>query len=66
MTALHILLYAALALTLASLVSGVISMARGGEFDRRHGTEFMFARVGFQALTVVIILLGIAALHFAW
>lgn len=50
------LIVVALLLTVGSLVSGVISMGHGGEFDRRHSTQFMFARVGFQFLTVVILL----------
>ena len=50
------LIVVALLLTVASLVSGVVSMGHGGEFDRQHSTQFMFARVGFQAVTVVILL----------
>lgn len=50
------LIVVALLLTVASLVSGVVSMGHGGEFDRQHSTQFMFARVGFQAVTVVVLL----------
>lgn len=43
-------------LTVGSLVSGVISMAHGGRFDRQHSTQFMSARVGFQFATVLLVL----------
>jgi hypothetical protein len=54
MTISIILIVAALILTVGSLVSGVISMAR---FDRQHSTQFMSARVGFQFATVLLVLL---------
>lgn len=50
-----VLVVTALVLTVASLVTGVISMGRGGRFDHEHSTQLMFARVGFQALTVAIL-----------
>jgi hypothetical protein len=42
--------------TLVALVGGVASMAHGGEFDRRHSHQFMFARVALQALAFVLLL----------
>ena len=47
---------AVLLLVIASLVTGVISMAHGGEFDRKHATQFMFFRIGFQALAVLLLM----------
>ena len=47
---------AVLLLVIASLVTGVISMAHGGEFDRKHATHFMFFRIGFQALAVLLLM----------
>ena len=47
---------AILLLVIASLVSGVISMANGGEFDRKHSEHFMYFRIGFQALAVILLL----------
>lgn len=46
----------AVVLTVASLLSGVISMGRGGDFDHKHATHLMFFRVGFQALAVLLLL----------
>lgn len=59
MTAVTVLVVIALMLTIGSLIAGVISMSRGGEFDRRHGTQFMFARVGFQTVTVLVLLVAL-------
>lgn len=53
----------ALAATTVVLIAGVISMARGGEFDRRHSVELTFARVGFHAVTVILVI--VAALYAA-
>lgn len=44
--------------TVVTLGMGIFSMARGGEYDRQHGTQLMGWRVGLQALTLV--LLGVA------
>ncbi|MEE8365368.1 MAG: twin transmembrane helix small protein [Gammaproteobacteria bacterium] len=49
----------ALLLTVAILGTGIWSMIRGGEFDKKHSTELMFARVGMQAVTVLLLLLAI-------
>lgn len=43
-------------LIIASLVTGVISMAMGGDYDRKHAEHFMYFRVGFQALAVVLLM----------
>ena len=51
------LMIAVLTLVIASLVAGVISMANGGEFDEQHSEHFMFSRVGFQALAVLVLLI---------
>jgi hypothetical protein len=42
--------------TVVVLFVGIVSMARGGEFDRQHSVQLMFARVGFQAATVILII----------
>jgi hypothetical protein len=47
---------AVLLLVIASLVTGVISMGQGGEFDRKHAEHFMYFRIGFQALAVLLLL----------
>ena len=56
MTTVFWLTIAVLVLVIASLVTGVISMAHGGEFDRKHATHFMFFRIGFQALAVFLLM----------
>ena len=45
-----------LVLIIASLVTGVISMAKGGEYDRKHSEHFMYFRIGFQALAVILLM----------
>jgi len=49
----------ALLLTIAVLGTGIWSMAHGGEFDRKHSSQLMFARVGMQAVTLVFLFLAI-------
>ncbi len=55
-TALLVLVFLALALTVGSLAWGLISMSKGGESDRQHSHEYMFARVAFHAVAVALAL----------
>jgi len=57
MSTIFLLALVAVVLAIASLVSGVVSMGHGGEYDQRHALQFMFSRVGFQALAVLFLLL---------
>jgi hypothetical protein len=50
--------------TVVILFVGIVSMARGGEFDRQHSVQLMFTRVGFQAAAVILIIA--AALYAAY
>jgi len=50
-------LLAALA-TAISLFNGITSMAHGGESDQQRSHWLMFRRVGWQALTILFLLLG--------
>ncbi len=50
--------------TVVVLFVGIVSMARGGEFDRQHSVQLMFTRVGFQAAAVILIIA--AALYAAY
>jgi len=59
MTTLSLLLIAGLVATAAVLISGIVSMAHGGEFDERHSHQLMFARVGVQAITLVLLLIAL-------
>ena len=59
MTILNIMIVVALAATLGILFFGLFSMARGGEFNKKHSNKLMRMRVIAQFAT--IILLGIFA-----
>jgi len=39
------------------LLIGIISMLKGGDFNKRWGNKLMRARVGLQGLAVILILL---------
>ena len=51
----------AAAATAVSLFNGITSMAHGGEADLRESHRLMFKRVGWQALTVIFLLMGLLA-----
>lgn len=59
MSILTVVIVAALVLTLVTLITGIGSMAHGGEFDEKHSTQFMFARVASQGLTLLLLLLAL-------
>ncbi|CAD7851592.1 MAG: hypothetical protein [Olavius algarvensis Gamma 3 endosymbiont] len=59
MNILNMVIVAALLITVAVIGTGIWSMAHGGEFDRKHSTELMVARVGMQGITVVLLLLAV-------
>ena len=62
MNMLTILIVAALVMTIGLIGTGIWSMAHGGEFDQKHSTQLMFARVGMQGITFLLLL---AAIFFA-
>ena len=53
---LTILLFVAMGLTLVVLFTGLISMARGGEFNRKNSNRLMRLRVILQGIAVLIFL----------
>ncbi|MEK6551609.1 MAG: twin transmembrane helix small protein [Pseudomonadota bacterium] len=59
MTILSVLVIVGLFATAIALVFGIASMAHGGEFDRRHSHQFMYARVGLQGITLVLVLIAL-------
>lgn len=61
MKTLSILLAIALAGVMLVLILGLIAMARGGDFNAKYGNKLMQARVGLQALAVVLFLLFVFA-----
>ncbi|HYD97803.1 MAG TPA: twin transmembrane helix small protein [Alphaproteobacteria bacterium] len=54
-----ILMFIALASVLATLVIGVVGMARGGEFNRKHGNRLMRMRVMLQGAAIALLALAI-------
>ena len=58
MTTLTWIILLALLATLVALGTGLGSMVRGGVFDARHSTQFMFARIGAQAIALVLLLVA--------
>jgi len=59
MSSLTIVISVALIATIVALGTGIVSMMRGGEFDRKHDTQLMFARVGLQGITFVLLLIAL-------
>jgi len=59
MNILTMVIMLALVATIGLIGTGVWSMAHGGEFDRKHSTQLMFARVGMQAVTVLLLLFAV-------
>ena len=59
MSLLTIVILLALVATAVILVMGIGSMMRGGEYDDQHETQFLFARVGLQGLTFVLLMVAL-------
>lgn len=49
----YILMILAMLFVLASLVAGIISMIKGGAFNKKYGNKMMQARVFFQGLALL-------------
>ncbi len=45
---------AAMVAALGALLVGVVSMAKGGEFNRKYGNKLMRARVALQGLAILL------------
>ena len=63
MDVLTLLIWIALGATAVSLFLGIVSMERSGEYDREHSTRYMFMRVGFQGLALVLLLIAAFVVH---
>lgn len=59
MDVLNVAIVGALIMTVGLIGTGIWSMAHGGEFDRKHSTQLMFARVAMQAIAVLLLLLAV-------
>ena len=57
MSVLFVLIIIALAATLGVLGLGVVSMLRGGDFNRRYGNKLMRARLITQGVTLALVIL---------
>ena len=55
MNLLTIVILISLVLTIIVMAAGIGSMAQGGEYDEKHGTQLMFARVAMQAVTLLLL-----------
>ena len=49
-----LLVIAAAVITLGVLVTGLIAMARGGEFNRKHSNRLMRLRVVAQGIAILL------------
>ena len=58
MNILTIVIIAALVTTIGLIGTGIWSMAHGGEFDRKHSTQLMMARVVMQGATLLLLILA--------
>ena len=56
-TVLPYLIFIFLFFVLLVLIIGIVSMMRGGEFNNKWGNKLMRARVVFQAISVILIVL---------
>ncbi|MEX0583833.1 MAG: twin transmembrane helix small protein [Sneathiella sp.] len=50
---------AAVIATALVLLFGVLTMARGGEFNQRYGNKLMRLRILVQAIAVILIMVGL-------
>jgi len=56
-TVILILLAVTLVAVVAVLLTGVIGMARGGEFNAKYGNKLMRLRVALQGLAIILFIL---------
>lgn len=59
MKILTILVILALIATVISMVVGIGSMGRGGAYDDKHSGQFMNARIIFQAIAAILLLIAL-------
>lgn len=53
----YVLIFVAMAATVAALVFGIGGFGKGGSFNAKNGNKMMRLRLLFQAIAVVLILL---------
>ncbi|MDO8706122.1 MAG: twin transmembrane helix small protein [Sulfuricaulis sp.] len=57
MKTITILIILALIATAVSMAMGIGSMAKGGAYDDKHSGQFMNARIIFQAIAAILLML---------
>ncbi len=56
---LNLVVILALLATIGALGFGLVSMARGGAYDARHSEQFMAARLIFQSVALLLIIVAL-------
>lgn len=64
MSLLSFMIILALLATVGALGAGVVSMVRGGEYDEKHSSQLMIARVSFQGIALVLMLVALYIANF--
>ena len=59
MDMLMILIVLAIGATVATMFMGLLAMSGGGSADREFSTPLMWTRVGFQALTLALLVIAL-------
>lgn len=59
MDPLLVVIILALAATIVAMGLGLLSMSSGGSTDRLFSTKLMWTRVGFQALTLLLLIIAV-------
>jgi hypothetical protein len=54
-----VVIVAAMLMTVVTMFLGVLTMSGGGSTDATFSTPLMWARVGFQALTILLLLIAV-------
>ncbi len=63
MTLTNLIVFVALLAVVVTLVLGLRSMGRGGEYDETHSERFMWERVGLQALAVALLIAALLLMN---
>ena len=58
MNILTVVIIGALLMTIGLIGTGIWSMAHGGEFDQKHSTQLMMARVSMQGITLLLLIVA--------
>lgn len=59
MDVLLVVIILALIATVVTMFLGILAMSGGGSADKEFGTPLMWARVGFQALTLLLLIVAV-------